>query len=100
MSVCLEGRLHKWTNYVSGKRPEQQCELYCTYSLKDAIRLYIFKYFRSFLSTGWQPRWFVLEDGVLSYYLSAEEVQQGCRGSLNVASCDIIGEWIERESLF
>ena len=38
---------------------------------------------------GWQPRWFVLNDGVLSYYKSLEEVGQGCKGSINVASCEI-----------
>ena len=40
---------------------------------------------------GWQPRWFVLsENGVLSYYSSLEEVDQGCKGSMNVAACEII----------
>lgn len=42
--------------------------------------------------TGWQPRWFILDSGILSYYLGPSEVNQGCRGSLKVASCDIIGE--------
>ena len=40
---------------------------------------------------GWKPRWFVLsETGVLSYYSSFEEVDQGCKGSMNVAACEII----------
>jgi len=38
---------------------------------------------------GWQPRWFVLEDGVLSYYSSEEEVSQGCKGSVLLAACTI-----------
>uniref|UniRef100_A0A8D9EHI7 Pleckstrin homology domain-containing family A member 3 n=1 Tax=Cacopsylla melanoneura TaxID=428564 RepID=A0A8D9EHI7_9HEMI len=39
---------------------------------------------------GWQTRWFILEDGVLSYYLSLEEVNQGCKGSMKVSACEII----------
>jgi pleckstrin family protein A (phosphoinositide binding specific) protein 8 len=38
---------------------------------------------------GWQPRWFVLESGILSYYLSQEEVKNGSRGSFKVAMCTI-----------
>lgn len=41
---------------------------------------------------GWQQRWFVLDAGILAYYLAPSEVNQGCRGSLKVASCDIHGE--------
>ena len=29
---------------------------------------------------------------MLSYYLSSQEVDQGCRGSVNVTSCDIAGK--------
>ncbi|GJQ69662.1 hypothetical protein Trydic_g18418 [Trypoxylus dichotomus] len=38
---------------------------------------------------GWQTRWFVLEDGVLTYYKSQDEVKQGCKGSLKVQACEI-----------
>ncbi|CAH0555833.1 unnamed protein product [Brassicogethes aeneus] len=38
---------------------------------------------------GWQIRWFVLENGVLTYYKSQEEVDQGCKGSLKVQACEI-----------
>ncbi|KAJ8974956.1 hypothetical protein NQ317_016478 [Molorchus minor] len=38
---------------------------------------------------GWQTRWFVLENGVLSYYKSQDEVNQGCKGSLKVQACEI-----------
>ncbi|XP_049866661.1 pleckstrin homology domain-containing family A member 3-like isoform X2 [Pectinophora gossypiella] len=38
---------------------------------------------------GWQTRWFVLENGILSYYKSQEEVNQGCKGSVKVAVCQI-----------
>ncbi|KAJ2952650.1 hypothetical protein O0L34_g6982 [Tuta absoluta] len=38
---------------------------------------------------GWQTRWFVLENGILSYYKSQEEVSQGCKGSVKVSVCQI-----------
>ncbi|XP_019878206.1 pleckstrin homology domain-containing family A member 3 isoform X2 [Aethina tumida] len=38
---------------------------------------------------GWQTRWFVLENGNLTYYKSQEEVAQGCKGSLKVQACEI-----------
>lgn len=40
--------------------------------------------------SGWQPRWFVLDGGCLSYFLSPNEVHLGSRGSLKVSSCDIL----------
>ncbi|XP_003388130.1 PREDICTED: pleckstrin homology domain-containing family A member 8-like [Amphimedon queenslandica] len=40
--------------------------------------------------SGWQPRWFILDGGVLSYYLSSMDVQQGSKGSVKISSCDII----------
>ncbi|XP_076459707.1 pleckstrin homology domain-containing family A member 8-like [Babylonia areolata] len=39
--------------------------------------------------SGWQPRWFVLESGVLSYYKSQEDVNNGCKGSIKMNACDI-----------
>ncbi|XP_037069215.1 pleckstrin homology domain-containing family A member 3-like, partial [Pollicipes pollicipes] len=38
---------------------------------------------------GWQPRWFILEDGILSYYQSKEDVSKGSKGSIKVSVCDI-----------
>jgi hypothetical protein len=40
---------------------------------------------------GWQTRWFILENGVLTYYKSQEEVNQGCKGSMKVQACEING---------
>ncbi|XP_074660968.1 pleckstrin homology domain-containing family A member 8-like [Tubulanus polymorphus] len=40
--------------------------------------------------SGWQPRWFVLDNGILSYYKSQEDVNNGCKGSLKLAVCDVI----------
>ncbi|CAH0406579.1 unnamed protein product [Chilo suppressalis] len=38
---------------------------------------------------GWQTRWFILENGILSYYKSQDEVNQGCKGSVKVSVCQI-----------
>ncbi|KAH9489563.1 Pleckstrin y domain-containing A member 8, partial [Bulinus truncatus] len=38
----------------------------------------------------WQPRWFILDNGVLSYYKSQEDVNNGCKGSIKMAVCDIV----------
>ncbi|XP_076330687.1 pleckstrin homology domain-containing family A member 3-like isoform X3 [Tachypleus tridentatus] len=38
---------------------------------------------------GWQPRWFVLDNGILAYYKSQEEVNQGCKGSVRLSACEI-----------
>ncbi|KAI6654867.1 Pleckstrin homology domain-containing family A member 8-like [Oopsacas minuta] len=37
--------------------------------------------------SGWKRRYFLLNQGVLSYYLSCEEVEAGCRGSVQVIHC-------------
>ena len=55
----------------------------CCYLFKDA--------FFSFM-TGWQPRWFILESGILSYYKSQEDVNNGCKGSIKMSACDIKGK--------
>ncbi|XP_042867348.1 pleckstrin homology domain-containing family A member 3-like isoform X1 [Penaeus japonicus] len=39
---------------------------------------------------GWQPRWFVLDQGVLAYYKSQEEVNQGSKGSVKLSACEIV----------
>lgn len=41
---------------------------------------------------GWQPRWFVLNNGVLSYYKSQEDVNNGCKGSVKMSVCDVVGK--------
>ncbi|KAJ6666549.1 hypothetical protein lerEdw1_020272 [Lerista edwardsae] len=37
----------------------------------------------------WQPRWFLLGGGVLSYYDSREDAWKGCKGSIQMAVCEI-----------
>ncbi|XP_028605976.2 pleckstrin homology domain-containing family A member 8 isoform X1 [Podarcis muralis] len=39
--------------------------------------------------SGWQPRWFILAGGVLSYYDSREDAWKGCKGSIQMAVCEI-----------
>lgn len=35
-------------------------------------------------TTGWKLRWFVLEDGVLSYYKHQDDAGSACRGAINM----------------
>lgn len=44
------------------------------------------------LFTGWQPRWFRLTAGELTYYKSEEEVSLGCKGSVKLCACQILGK--------
>lgn len=44
------------------------------------------------LFSGWQPRWFLLCGGILSYYDSPEDAWKGCKGSIQMAVCEIQGE--------
>ncbi|XP_069791943.1 pleckstrin homology domain-containing family A member 3 isoform X6 [Narcine bancroftii] len=39
--------------------------------------------------TGWQPRWFMLDNGILSYYDSQDDVNKGSKGSIKMAVCEI-----------
>ncbi|XP_007888275.1 pleckstrin homology domain-containing family A member 3 isoform X2 [Callorhinchus milii] len=39
--------------------------------------------------TGWQPRWFVLDSGILSYYDSQDDVNKGSKGSIKMSVCEI-----------
>ena len=47
-----------------------------------------------FYIAGWQPRWFILDDGILSYYNSQDEVGKGCKGSIKMSVCDVIGLYL------
>lgn len=44
--------------------------------------------------TGWQPRWFVLDNGIISYYDSQDDVCKGSKGSIKMSVCEIKGEVI------
>ncbi|XP_014669282.1 PREDICTED: oxysterol-binding protein homolog 1-like isoform X3 [Priapulus caudatus] len=48
---------------------------------------------------GWQARWFVLDEGILAYYKSQDEVNQGCKGSIMMAACEIIVHPTDRKRL-
>ncbi|XP_075055309.1 pleckstrin homology domain-containing family A member 3-like isoform X2 [Mixophyes fleayi] len=39
--------------------------------------------------SGWQPRYFVLDRGFLSYYDSQDNVGKACKGSIKMAVCEI-----------
>ncbi|KAM3933081.1 pleckstrin homology domain-containing family A member 3-like [Leptodactylus fuscus] len=39
--------------------------------------------------SGWQPRYFVLDRGILSYYDSQDDVDKGSKGSIKMAVCEI-----------
>ncbi|MCJ8747494.1 hypothetical protein PDJAM_G00154080 [Pangasius djambal] len=39
--------------------------------------------------TGWQPRWFVLNNGIISYYDSQDNVCKGSKGSIKMSVCEI-----------
>eukprot|EP00118_Oscarella_pearsei_P011825 m.82460 g.82460 ORF g.82460 m.82460 type:complete len:677 (+) comp36292_c0_seq5:1162-3192(+) len=70
---------------------EAQFSFFLTFtSISDVIMNGLLYKWTNYL-TGWQPRWFKLEmpSGELSYYRSEEEVSQGSRGSVKLASCDI-----------
>lgn len=58
--------------------------------------LQLYKHFFMFLIfLGWQPRWFVLDNGILSYYDSQDDVCKGSKGSIKMAVCEIKGKiWI------
>ena len=73
-----EGTLYKWTNYWGGIVIHR---FFCY-----ALIRYVTFYFK-----GWQPRWVVLHNGILSYYNSSDEVAKGCRASIKISASDIIG---------
>lgn len=39
---------------------------------------------------GWQERYIVLKDGILSYYKSPSETQYGCRGAIALKQSSIL----------
>ncbi|CAH1789783.1 unnamed protein product [Owenia fusiformis] len=49
--------------------------------------------------SGWQPRWFVLENGILSYYKAQDDVNNGCKGSVKLSVCDVIVHNTDRSRL-
>ncbi|XP_066472798.1 pleckstrin homology domain-containing family A member 3-like isoform X4 [Tiliqua scincoides] len=49
--------------------------------------------------SGWQPRYFVLENGILSYYDSQDDVGKGSKGSIKMAVCEIKDLNLSSESL-
>lgn len=38
---------------------------------------------------GWQERYFVLKNGVLSYFKSADDIAEGCRGAIRLKNAQV-----------
>ena len=93
----MDGILLKWTNYLSGWF---DIWYYVSLDLLN-LRFTLLKYdivtvtenlFIAIINClGWQPRYFILEDGILSYYHSKADINNSCKGSIKVSACDIIG---------
>lgn len=65
-------------------------EILIFYVMKVIYFLIILLLFIMFV--GWQPRWFVLDNGILSYYDSQDDVCKGSKGSIKMAVCEIKGK--------
>ncbi|KAM3928529.1 pleckstrin homology domain-containing family A member 8 [Leptodactylus fuscus] len=75
----------KLARYLRGDMPESgPCEADLSPSNMEGI---LYKW-TNYLS-GWQPRWFLLCGGILSYYDSREDAWKGCKGSIQMAVCEI-----------
>uniref|UniRef100_A0A4W4FZF4 Pleckstrin homology domain-containing family A member 8 n=1 Tax=Electrophorus electricus TaxID=8005 RepID=A0A4W4FZF4_ELEEL len=68
------------TNRIQSERPERD-------SRGAAMEGVLYKW-TNYIS-GWQPRWFVLAGGTLSYYDSQEDAWKGCKGSIKISVCEI-----------
>lgn len=49
---------------------------------------------------GWQERFVVLKDGVLTYYKSENESNVGCRGAVSVYKCTVKVSGKRRQNQF
>ncbi|XP_075778246.1 pleckstrin homology domain-containing family A member 8 isoform X2 [Pelodiscus sinensis] len=58
-------------------------------NLPPSARFWAFHRALARLRAGWQPRWFLLCGGILSYYDSQEDAWKGCKGSIQMAVCEI-----------
>lgn len=63
------------------------CEVLVLGPVQSALVTLLFLLF-----SGWQPRWFLLCGGILSYYDSPEDAWKGCKGSIQMAVCEIQGK--------
>lgn len=62
------------------------------FPLFHILRMMRTRFSLCWVSSGWQPRWFVLENGVISYYDSEDDVGKGSKGSIKMSVCDIKGQ--------
>ncbi|XP_061130946.1 oxysterol-binding protein 1-like isoform X1 [Syngnathus typhle] len=61
-----------------------------TPTLGDSYKGWLFKW-TNYIK-GYQRRWFVLNNGLLSYYRSQAEMGHTCRGTINLATANIVVE--------
>jgi len=78
--------LFKWTNYLHGKFFQS-----CFFSK-------IISHLSKNNLKGWQERYVILKDGVLSYYKSQSETQYGCRGAIALKESTIISHELGRKT--
>jgi collagen type IV alpha-3-binding protein len=69
---------------LHGGVPHQQL----VFSLNSEFASNLFKW-TNYIN-GWQERFIVLKDGVLSYYRSQSEMNYGCRGAITIKQSTII----------
>ena len=70
------------------RQQEIQQQQQLTFPFHSDIATNLFKW-TNYIN-GWQERYIVLKEGVLSYYRSQNEVNYGCRGAITIKQCSII----------
>ncbi|KAG9476187.1 hypothetical protein GDO78_002985 [Eleutherodactylus coqui] len=82
----VPGSARKLARHPEGEMPESApCEAGGV--SRSSMEGILYKW-TNYLS-GWQPRWFLLCGGILSYYDSREDAWKGCKGSIQMAVCEI-----------
>lgn len=92
--------IHSWQwvlkSLLAGKTSQAilcSCILTVIWYIVTCVSYSLKCHYGSFVSfEGWQPRWFVLEGGTLSYYDSQEDAWKGCKGSIKISVCEIQGK--------
>lgn len=79
------------------RRTKATFKLHCDYYCVPPLCCVCFSMVRNIkgvvlMSPGWQPRWFVLDSGILSYYDSQDDVCKGSKGSIKMSVCEIKGK--------
>ncbi|CAF0742755.1 unnamed protein product [Didymodactylos carnosus] len=75
------------TGILSQQQATMQSTAPATANGKDEMRGWLYKW-TNYLK-GYQKRWFVLQNGILSYYRSQDEMSHTCRGTVYLDSANI-----------